>query len=117
MLPKHARNRDGALELLDFLTSPAAYEAAAADWGITPPMPALYTQPSVSSLPNAATIKCSMGFAQPYPVTPASGAVVNAIGKGVTAALRGELTPAEALKDASAEVNAALAAAQPGETS
>jgi maltose-binding protein MalE len=114
---KNARNRDGALALLDYLTSMKAFEPAAADWSITPPMPAAYATSQVTNLPNAATVKYSMRFAHPYPVSPATGAVMQAVADAVDSALSGELTPAEALQKGSAEVNAALAAAHPGNES
>jgi multiple sugar transport system substrate-binding protein len=104
-----SKNPEGAVKLIDFLTSPEIIKLNAAEFSLAPTLAATYDDPDVKkALPFAAELKQAVEQAKSRPVSPVYSQVSAAIYKNVNAALAGEMSPEEALKRADSEINQAL---------
>jgi multiple sugar transport system substrate-binding protein len=106
----YSKNPGGALKLVDFLTKPEAQTLQAAEYSLAPVLASVYEDASVKkALPFAAELKASVEQAKSRPVSPVYPQVSQAIYKNVNDALSGKVSPEDALKAASDEIDKALA--------
>jgi multiple sugar transport system substrate-binding protein len=105
-----SKNPQGAVKLIDYLTSPEVEQINAAKFSIAPTLNATYDDAEVKkALPFAAELKQAVTQAKARPVSPVYPQISQAIYKNVNAALAGQSTPQDALKKADSQINAALA--------
>ncbi|MDA0180660.1 extracellular solute-binding protein [Solirubrobacter phytolaccae] len=117
VIPTTTANRDAAVALLDFLTSDPAYADLARDHGYAPPTRAAWASID-GQIPNGEAVKAALEIARPFPPSPQPGLISETIAKAVYDTVSGRAAPAEALKTASAEIDAALEdTAPPGDVS
>jgi multiple sugar transport system substrate-binding protein len=109
VISAYSKNPQGAVKLIDYLTSPEVEAVNAAQFSITPTLEATYDDPAVKkALPFAAELKQAVQQAHARPVTPVYPQVSQAIYKNVNAALSGQTSPQDALKKADDQINQAL---------
>jgi multiple sugar transport system substrate-binding protein len=105
-----SKNPQGAVKLIDYLTSPEVEQINAAKFSIAPTLNATYDDAAVKkALPFAAELKQAVSQAKARPVSPVYPQISQAIYKNVNAALAGQTTPQDALKKADSQINSALA--------
>jgi multiple sugar transport system substrate-binding protein len=110
VISAYSKNPQGAVKLIDYLTSPEVEAVNAAKYSITPTLVATYDDPAVKkAMPFAAELKQGVEQAHARPVTPVYPQVSQAIYKNVNAALSGQASPQDALKKADSQINSALA--------
>lgn len=108
VISKYTANPGASLKAVDFITSEDAQVLAALK-GQAPTLKSTYQDPSVQkALPFWETLQSGVEQATSRPVTPVYSLVSKAISTNVNKALAGEVTPAEALKQADADINKAL---------
>jgi multiple sugar transport system substrate-binding protein len=104
-----SENPGGALKLTDFLTSPEIQVQDAAEFSLAPVLAETYEDASVQeALPFAAELKQAVEQARSRPVSPVYPQISQAIYKNVNAALSGQTSPEEALKQAQSDMEQAL---------
>jgi multiple sugar transport system substrate-binding protein len=109
VISAHAKNPGGALELIQFLTSPAAMKRDAVEYSLAPALRQTYDDRDVRrALPFAAELERAVQQAEPRPVTPVYPQVSQAIYENVYRALTGKTTPENALRQADREIEQAL---------
>jgi multiple sugar transport system substrate-binding protein len=105
-----SKNPKGALQLINFLTSPQIEAQDAAKYSLAPVLSKTYDDAAVKkALPFSAELKQAVSQAKTRPVTPVYSQVSQAIYKNVNQALSGQMTPQDALKKADSQINSALA--------
>jgi trehalose/maltose transport system substrate-binding protein len=105
-----SKNPQGAVKLIDYLTSPEVEKVNFAKFSITPTTTATYSDPEVQkAIPFADALLKNVQSAHARPVTPVYPQVSQAIYKNVNAALSGQESPQDALKKADSQINSALA--------
>jgi multiple sugar transport system substrate-binding protein len=106
----YSKNPQGAVKLIDYLTSPEVEKINFAKYSITPTTTATYSDPEVKkAIPFADALLKNVESAHARPVTPVYPQVSQAIYKNVNAALAGQVSPQDALKKADSQINSALA--------
>lgn len=108
VVSKSAKDRDAALVLADFLTSPDIEAQMVTRTGVASPLEETYDDPSLTT-PGIEVVKRSLEQAKPRPVTPAWARVSKAIYENVHAALTGDVTARQALQAADRDIDRALA--------
>jgi multiple sugar transport system substrate-binding protein len=104
----YSKNKATALDFLKFLTDAEQQKFFATKGSLAPVLGNLYTdQELVSKLPYLPVLKTSIENAVPRPVTPYYPAVTKAVQDNSYAALKGEKTVDQALKDMQAAIEAA----------
>ena len=99
VISAYSKNPQGAVKLIDYLTSAEVEKVNFAKFSITPTTIATYDDPEVKkAIPFAAELKANVEAAHARPVTPVYPQVSQAIYKNVNAALAGQTTPEAALK-------------------
>jgi trehalose/maltose transport system substrate-binding protein len=110
VISAYSKNPQGAVKLIDYLTSPEVEKINFAKFSITPTTTATYSDPEVQkAIPFADALLKNVEAAHSRPVTPVYPQVSQAIYKNVNAALSGQTSPQEALKKADSQINSALA--------
>jgi len=110
VISAYSKNPKGAVQAIDFLTSPEVIKTNAAKFSIAPPLNATYDDASVQkALPFAAQLKQAVTQAKTRPVSPVYPQVSQAIYKNVNNALSGQVSPQDALKSADQQITKALA--------
>jgi multiple sugar transport system substrate-binding protein len=110
VISAYSKNPKGAVQLINYLTSPEVEKVNFAKFSITPTTTATYTDPEVKkAIPFADALLKNVEAAHARPVTPVYPQVSQAIYKNVNAALAGQMTPQDALKKADSQINSALA--------
>jgi len=105
----YSKNPKGAVQLINYLTSPEVEKVNAAKFSITPVLTATYSDPEVQkAMPFADALKKNVESAHARPVSPVYPQISQAIYKNVNAALSGQVTPQDALKKADSQINSAL---------
>jgi multiple sugar transport system substrate-binding protein len=105
-----SKNPQGAVKLIDYLTSPEVEQINAAKFSIAPTLNATYDDAAVKkALPFAAELKQAVTQAKARPVSPVYPQISQAIYKNVNAALAGQTSPQAALKKADSQITSALA--------
>jgi multiple sugar transport system substrate-binding protein len=108
VVAKKAKNRDAALVLVDFLTSPDIVAQLVTRTGVASPLVATYEDPSIST-PGVEVVRRALKQARPRPVTPAWAGISAAIYENVHRALTGDVTARQALQAADRDIDRALA--------
>jgi multiple sugar transport system substrate-binding protein len=110
VISAYSKNPKGAVQLINYLTSPEVEKVNAAQFSITPTTTATYSDPEVQkAMPFADALKKNVEAAHARPVSPVYPQISQAIYKNVNAALSGQTTPQDALKKADSQINSALA--------
>jgi multiple sugar transport system substrate-binding protein len=106
----YSKNPGAALKLVDFIASPEIQELYASEYSLAPTTSAAYEAESVKkAIPFAADLKQAVEQARARPVSPVYPQISQAIYKNVNAALSGQTTPEEAMKQAHSDIEQALA--------
>jgi multiple sugar transport system substrate-binding protein len=104
-----SKNTAGALQLVDYLSSPTVIKQDATEFSLAPALADLWDDPRVQkALPAYNDLRSAVFDAKPRPVTPNYPDVSAAISKNVNRALRGSLDPQTALATANDEIQEAL---------
>ncbi len=105
----YSKNPKGAVQLINYLTSPEVEKVNAAKFSITPTTTATYSDPEVQkAMPFADALKKNVEAAHARPVSPVYPQISQAIYKNVNAVLSGQMSPQDALKKADGQINSAL---------
>ncbi len=106
----YSKNPGGALTMVDFISSPEIQSLYASKFSLAPTTNAAYDDPAVKkALPFSAELKQAVEQARSRPVSPVYPQISQAIYKNVNAALSGQTSPEEAVKQAQADIEQALA--------
>jgi multiple sugar transport system substrate-binding protein len=109
VISAYSKNPKGAVQLIDYLTSPEVEKVNFAKFSITPTTTATYSDPEVKkAIPFADALLKNVQAAHARPVSPVYPQISQAIYKNVNAALSGQVTPQDALKKADSQINSAL---------
>ena len=110
VISRLSKNPGGTLKFIDYMTSADVMKSNAVKYSKSPVMKATYDDADVQkALPFSEELKEAVEQAQSRPVTPVYSLVSEAIYKNVNAALSGGTSPQDALKNADAQINKALA--------
>jgi multiple sugar transport system substrate-binding protein len=110
VISAYSKNPKGAVQLINYLTSPEVEKVNFAKFSITPTTTATYTDPEVQkAIPFADALLKNVQAAHARPVSPVYPQISQAIYKNVNAALSGQMSPQDALKKADSQINSALA--------
>jgi trehalose/maltose transport system substrate-binding protein len=110
VISKYSKNPEGALALIDFLTAPENMKQDAAQYSLPPVLKATYDEPSVKkAIPYLDALRRGVETGKSRPVSPVYPQISQAIYKNVNRALSGQVSPQDALKQASEEMERALA--------
>lgn len=109
VISRYSKNPEGALKLVDLLTSPRAMELRAVKYSLAPVLTASYDDAAIKkALPFSAALKTAVENARARPVSPAYTQISAAISTNVARALSGRATPEAALKSADEAISSAL---------
>jgi multiple sugar transport system substrate-binding protein len=109
VISAYSKNPKGAVQLINYLTSPEVEKVNFAKFSITPTTTATYSDPEVKkAIPFADALLKNVQAAHARPVSPVYPQISQAIYKNVNAALSGQVTPQDALKKADSQINSAL---------
>ena len=104
-----SQNPNGAVLFVDHMTSPEMMERHAIEFAQAPVLTATYEDPDVqAALPFAAELMQAVAQAKSRPVSPVYSQISQAIYKNVNAALSGQTSAQDALKQADEEITQAL---------
>jgi multiple sugar transport system substrate-binding protein len=110
VISAYSKNPGGALAVVDFLSSPEWQTQLTAKFSVPSTLSATYDEPSVKkAIPFSAELKQSIEQAKARPVSPVYPQISQAIYKNVNAALSGQTSPEEAMKQAQSDIEKALA--------
>jgi len=110
VISAYSKNPQGAVKLIDYLTSPEVEKINAAQFSIAPTLNATYDDAAVKkALPFAQELRQAVTQAKARPVSPVYPQISQAIYRNVNAALSGQMSPQDALKKADSQINSALA--------
>jgi multiple sugar transport system substrate-binding protein len=110
VISAYSQNPGGALKLIDFLTKPQIERQDAAKYSLAPVLKETWQDPAVKkALPFSDELLQSVQSAGVRPVTAVYPQVSQAIYNNVNAALRGTVSPQDALKKAQSDIDKALA--------
>ena len=109
VISAYSKNPGAALKLIEFIGSPEIQKAYAAQFSLTPVRNDVYDDPAVKkALPFAAELKQAVEQAKARRVSPVYPQISQAIYKNVNAALAGQSSPEDAMKNAQAQIEKAL---------
>jgi multiple sugar transport system substrate-binding protein len=109
VISAYSKNPGGALQLVDYMTSPENQRLIASKFSLGPILDKTYDDPAVKkALPFSAQLKQAVLKAHARPVSPVYPQISQAIYKNVNAALAGEKSAQDAMKDAQADIQKAL---------
>jgi multiple sugar transport system substrate-binding protein len=109
VLSAYSKNPKGGLLFIDHLTSPETLERNMAKFSLPSVLNATYDAASVKqAVPYAAELKQAIETAKARPVSPVYPQISQAVNKNVNAALAGQMSPKQALKQGQAEITKAL---------
>jgi len=104
----YSKNKATALDFLKFYESEETQKFLVTQGSLAPVLPALYTDPAlVKSKPYLPVLAESLKTAVPRPVSPFYPAVTKAVQDNAYAAIKGDKTVPQALKDMEAAIKAA----------
>ncbi|GAA5183523.1 ABC transporter substrate-binding protein [Rugosimonospora acidiphila] len=107
-ISKYSAHKATALDFVKFLESEDTQNTFATKASLAPVIASLYDDPTlIQKLPYLPTLKTSILNAVPRPVTPFYPAVTQAIEENAYAAIKGDKTVDQALKDMQAAITAA----------
>jgi multiple sugar transport system substrate-binding protein len=103
-------NPGAALQVVDYIGSEEHQIQNASEASLAPTLTAVYDNPKVKkALPYAAELKQTIEQARARPVSPVYPQISQAIYKNVNAALSGQTSPEDAMKQAQSDIEKALA--------
>ena len=106
----YSKNPGGALTMVDFIGSEEIQSLYASKFSLAPTTNAAYDDPAVKkALPFSAQLKQAVEQARARPVSPVYPQISQAIYKNVNAALAGQMSPEDAMKQANSDIEKALA--------
>jgi multiple sugar transport system substrate-binding protein len=109
VISAYSKNPGAARKLIEFIGSPEIQKAYAAQFSLTPVRNDVYDDPAVKkALPFAAELKTAVEQAKARPVSPVYPQISQAIYKNVNAALAGQQSPQDAMKNAQSQIEKAL---------
>jgi len=110
VISRYSENPGGAMLFIDEATSAAMNRQRAVEYALAPVIGAVYDDAAVKrALPFAAELEQAVAQARARPVSPVYPQISQAIYKNVNAALSGQVSPEDALADADAQIEQALA--------
>jgi multiple sugar transport system substrate-binding protein len=110
VISAYSKNPEGAVKLIDYLTSAEVEKTYAAQYSIAPVLNATYDDADVQkALPFAEELRQAVTQAKSRPVSPVYPQISQAIYKNVNQALAGQMSPEDALAAADDQINTALA--------
>jgi multiple sugar transport system substrate-binding protein len=105
-----SQNPGGALQLVDYISGPEHQRLIASKFSLAPTLGATYDDPAVKkALPFSAELKQAVSQAKARPVSPVYPQISQAIYRNVNAALSGQTSAENAMKQAQADIEKALA--------
>ena len=105
----YSKNPGGALKLIEHIGSPEIQKAYAAKFSLSPVRADVYDDPEVQkAIPFATQLREGITNARARPVSPVYPQISQAIYKNVNAALSGQQSPEDAVKQAQADIEKAL---------
>jgi multiple sugar transport system substrate-binding protein len=111
VLSAFSKNPKGALLFIDHITSPETLELNMAKFSLPSVLNATYEAPAVKkAVPYAAQLKAAIEAAKARPASPVYPQISQAIYNNVNAALSGQTSPENAIKQGQAEIEKALTA-------
>lgn len=109
VISAYSKNPEGAVRLIDFLTSDQIQVQNASKYALGPVLEATYDVPAVKqALPFATQLKQAVAQAKPRPVSLVYPQISQAIYENVNAALSAQVSAQDALKKANDQINSAL---------
>jgi multiple sugar transport system substrate-binding protein len=106
----YSKNPGGALKLIEHIGSPEIQKAYAAQFSLSPVKAEVYDDPEVQkAIPFADALRDGITQARARPVSPVYPQISQAIYKNVNAALSGQQSPEDAVKQANSDIEKALA--------
>jgi multiple sugar transport system substrate-binding protein len=110
VISAYSKNPGAALKIVDFIGSPEIQQMYAADFTLTPVRSEVFDDPAVQkALPFADELRQAVTQAKSRPVSPVYPQISQAIYKNVNRALSGQTSAEEAMKQASTDIENALA--------
>ena len=105
----YSKNPGGALKLIEHIGSPEIQQAYAVKFSLSPVSADVYDSPEVQkAIPFANDLREGITNARARPVSPVYPQISQAIYKNVNAALSGQQSPEDAVKQAQADIEKAL---------
>ena len=105
----YSKNPGGALKLIEHIGSPEIQTAYAAKFSLSPVKAEVYDDPAVQkAIPFATQLREGITNARARPVSPVYPQISQAIYKNVNAALSGQVSAEDAMKQAQADIEKAL---------
>jgi multiple sugar transport system substrate-binding protein len=109
VISAYSKNPKGAVQLINYLTSPEVEKVNFAKFSITPTTTATYSDPEVQkAIPFADALLKNVQAAHARPVSPVYPQISQAIYKNVNQAISGQASPEDALKKAQSDIENAL---------
>jgi multiple sugar transport system substrate-binding protein len=110
VISAYTKNPGGALALLDYISGPEHQKLIATEFSLGPVLDETYDEPAVKeALPFSAELKQAVSQAKARPVSPVYPQISQAIYKNVNQALSGQTSAEDAMKQAQADIEQALA--------
>jgi multiple sugar transport system substrate-binding protein len=110
VISSFSKNPGGALALVDYLSSEEWQTILTAEYSVPSPLEATWDAPEVQeAIPFHAELKQAIEQAKSRPVSPVYPQISQAIYKNVNAAITGNMTAEQAMEQAQADVEKALA--------
>ena len=105
-----SKNPGGALKVVEWISSPENQVKFASKFSLAPVLEETYDDAAVKkALPFSAELKQAVSQAKARPVSPVYPQISQAIYKNVNAAISGQTTPEDAMKQAQSDIEKALA--------
>jgi trehalose/maltose transport system substrate-binding protein len=105
----YSKNPGGALKLIEHIGSPEIQKAYAVQFSLSPVRADVYDDPEVQkAIPFANALRDGITQARARPVSPVYPQISQAIYKNVNAALSGQTSPEDAIKQANTDIENAL---------
>jgi trehalose/maltose transport system substrate-binding protein len=105
----YSKNPGGALTMVDFISSPEIQSLYGSKYSLAPTTTAAYDDAKVKkALPFSAELKQAVEQARARPVSPVYPQISQAIYKNVNAALAGQISAEDAMKQAQSDIEKAL---------
>jgi multiple sugar transport system substrate-binding protein len=110
VISAYSKNPGGALALVDYITGPEHQRLIASKFSLGPTLDETYDDPAVKkALPFSAELKQAVSQAKARPVSPVYPQISQSIYKNVNQALAGQQSAEDAMKQAQADIEKALA--------
>jgi multiple sugar transport system substrate-binding protein len=109
VISAYSKNPGATLKFIDYMTSASVMKRNAVEYSKSPVLAATYDDAAVKkAIPFSDELKQAVEQAQSRPVSPVYSLISQAIYKNVNDALTGNVSPADAMKKADADITKAL---------